>query len=332
MGIDKDGVLGGVTSGAFRQEPWHGYGESRNSKGELVGTKRPIPESIRTGRELLVTAGLDWEAKQENLSTLIPNIGAEDYSVVTRGDTGRVLGIHSDRYGLVQHSVLGDYAQAIMDTRQDAFPVSAVELWNGRVIFLVLEFADEVKVVRKDGDSTDTMTRYMGLYTSHDGSHPVAVKFMSTLWVCQNTFTPWNAHTGFTVKHTSNASDIAKDATEALRMMTTSFATFDEEVARLLAIPADKRTMTDGVLPRLFGKRPSDEGRGQTLYDNKWDEVLAEWTEATRQESAWDCVMAVQGYEQHRSHVRNTTRDMAVVNRLLRDDFPMTRKAHSLFV
>ena len=105
-----------------------------------------------------------------------------------------------------------------------------------------------------------------------------------------------------------------------------------EEVARLLAIPADRRTMTDGVLPRLFGKRPSDEGRGQTLYDNKWDEVLAEWTEATRQESAWDCVMAVQGYEQHRSHIRNTTRDMASVNRLLRDDFPMTRKAHALFV
>lgn len=331
MGLDKEGVLGGVTSGAFRTEPWHGFGESKNGKGEVVGVKRPIPESVRTGRELLVTAGLDWEAEKHLLSDLLPNIGAEDYSVVTRGDTGRILGIHSDRYGLVQHGVLGDYAEAIMETRQDAFPVSAVELWNGKVIFLVLEFGDEVKVVRKDGDSKDTMTRYMGLYTSHDGSHPVAVKFMSTLWVCQNTFTPWNAHTGFTVKHTSNASDIAKDATDALRLMTTSFATFDEEVARLLAVPADRRTMTDAVLPRLFGTRPSDEGRGQTLYDGKWESVLAEWTENTRQETAWDAVMAVQGYEQHRSHIRNTTRDVASIGRLLGDDFPLTKKAHALF-
>lgn len=330
MGLNKEGVLGGVTSGAFRTEPWHGFGNSTDSKGKVVGVKRPLGDE-RTGRELLITAGLDWSAVQTNLGDLLPNEGASDFSIVTRQDTGRLLGIHSDSYGLVQHGILGDYAQAIMETRADATPVSAVELHGGKIAFVVLEFSDEVKVVRKDGTDADKMTRYMGLYNSHDGSHPVAVCFMQTLWVCMNTFTPYNSVSGFKVKHTSNADSVAKDATDALRLMTQSFASFDDEVARLLAIPATTTTLTGAVLPSLFGNRPSDEGRGQTLYDNRYDEIVAEWKENTRQESAWDCVMAIQGWEQHRSHIRGTSRDMASIGRLMKSDFPMTKKAHALF-
>jgi hypothetical protein len=114
-------------------------------------------------------------------------------------------------------------------------------------------------------------------------------------------------------------------------MMVTSFENFDKEVDRLLAIPANKRVLTQSVIPHLLGKRPSDEGRGQTLYDNKFDGIVAEWNEATRQETAFDAVMAVQGYEQHRSLIRNTTRDVASISRLLKDDFPLTRQAVRVF-
>jgi len=332
MGLDKDGVLGGVTSGAFRVAPWHGLGESRNAKGEVVGRKALISDSLRDGNELLVTAGMNWEVEKATLADKgLALTNADQMSVVYRTDTNTMLGVHSNNYGVVQNSVLGSYCDELFSARTDAQPVSAVELWGGKVLFIVVEFTDMVKVVRKDGDSNDQMTRYMGIYTSHDGSHPLAVKFMNQLWVCQNTFTPWNAQTGFSIRHTSNAEGIATSAKDSLAMMVTSFENFDKEIDRLLAIPADKRVLTQSVIPHLLGKRPSDEGRGQTLYDNKFDGIVAEWNEATRQETAFDAVMAVQGYEQHRSLIRNTTRDVASITRLLKDDFPMTRQAVRVF-
>ena len=239
MGKDKNGVIGGVTSGAFREVPWHGLGESRNNKGEVVGIKTPITDDVRTGRDLLVTAGLDWTVEKRTLQELgLLQEDADQYAAIIRTDKQRILGMHSEKYGEVQNELLGQYTDVIMKARGDAFPVSAVELWGGKVVFLVIEFRDMVKVVRKDGDTGkdgDTMSRYMGVYTSHDGSYPLAVKYMNNLWVCQNTFTPWNAQTGFMIRHTRNANDIAVSAIKSLEEMMTSFDQFDLEISRLLA-------------------------------------------------------------------------------------------------
>ena len=332
MGYDKEGVLGGVTSGAFRVAPWHGLGDSVNGKGEVVGRKAQISDSVRTGRELLAVAGLDWQVQKSDLASLGLNLsGAGDHSAVYRADTQHLLGIHSNAYGVVQNDVLGAYVDEILSVRADAQPVSAVELWRGRVIFIVIEFADMVKVVRKDGDSNDKITRYMGLYTSHDGSQPLAVKFMNQLWVCQNTFTPWNAETGFVIRHTRNAHDLATSARDSLGLMVSSFDKFDEEVDRLLAIGTNRATLTNRVIPAVLGARPADEGRAQTLFDKKFDLIVAEWETNTRAESAFDAVMSVQGFEQHGSEIRGTTRDVASLTRIMRNDFPLTRKAVALF-
>lgn len=332
MGIDKNGVIGGVTSGAFREAPWHGLGESRNSRGEVVGTKVQISDNIRDGRELLVTAGLDWKVEKQTLRDLGINMeNAEDHAAIIRTDKRSILGMHSEKYGEVQNEVLGQYMDVLMKVRGDAQPVSAVELWGGKVVFIVIEFRDMVKVVRKDGDETDKMTRYMGLYTSHNGMYPLGVKYMNQLWVCQNTFTPWRADTGFVIRHTRNANDIAVEATKSLELMMSTFDDFDVELDRLLMIEADKRTLTQQVIPAVIGKRPNEEGRAQTMYDNAWDGIVAEWNDKTRGESAFDAVMAVQGYEQHRSIVRNNGRDIAAIRRVLDDKFPLTQKAVSVF-
>jgi hypothetical protein len=332
MGADKYGVTGGVSSGAFRVEPWHGYGDSVNKKGVVVGRKVPITDDIKTGRDLLVTAGLNWNTEKRTLAELgLGQERADEYAAIIRTDCERILGIHSDRYGMVQNEVLGQYMDVLMKARGDAQPVSAVELYGGRVLFLVVEFRDLVKVVRKDGDESDKMTRYMGIYTSHDGSYPLGVKYMQNLWVCMNTFTPWNATTGFIVRHTRNASDIASQAVSSLERMITTFDQFDAEIQRLLDIEADKRTLTQKVIPAVIGKRPTNSGRSQTMYDNTWDEIVAEWNDHTRQETAFDAVMAIQGFEQHRSTVRNSGRDIAAIRRVLDDRFPLTTKAVSVF-
>jgi len=149
--------------------------------------------------------------------------------------------------------------------------------------------------------------------------------------VCQNTFTPWNADSGLTVRHTRNAKDIATSAIQSLEMMIKSFDKFDLEIQRLLDIPIRVGQFQREVIPAVIGSRPDDAGRAQTMYDTAFDSIVAEWNEKTRFESAFDAVMAVQGYEQHRSLVRNTTRDMAAIRRLMDDKFPLTNKAVSVF-
>lgn len=336
MGYDKDGVKGGVSSGAFRAAPWHGLGASVNSKGEIVGMKVPITDDIRTGRDLLIAAGLNWQVEKRTLADLGVDLeGASDIAVITRPTADptkrRLLGVHSDRYGEIQNDIVGQYVDAIMQHRGDAFPVSAVELWGGKVIFVVVEFRDLVKVVRRDGNEKDRMTRYMGIYTSHDGSHPLAVKYMNQLWVCQNTFAPMNANTGFVIRHTRNGSQIAAAAAQSLEQMLTSFDTFDQEIDRLLATEANKQMLTRAVIPTVIGERPKDTGRSQTMWDTAFDAIVGEWNDFTRGETAFDAVMAVQGYEQHRSTVRNNSRDVSTIRKILTDAWPLTQKARKVF-
>lgn len=332
MGADKNGVAGGVTNGAFREAPWHGFGNATNSKGEVVGTKVQIGDNVRTGKELLVTAGLDWKVELKTLDQLGVRLDcADEHAAVVRTDAQRILGMHSDRYGMVQNEVVGQYVDTILKSRGDAFPVSAVELWGGQVIFVVVEFRDLVKPVRKDGTAKDEMHRYMGIYTSHNGRYPLAVKYINHVWVCQNTFTPQYGETGFVIRHTRNAGDIAVEAGRSLERMLTSFDEFDREIERLLNTEASKRTLTQDVIPAVIGKRPTDSGRSQTMYDTAWDNIVAEWNDFTSQSTAFDAVMAVQGYEQHRSVVRNATRDVAAIKRILDDKFPLTKKAIEVF-
>lgn len=332
MGYDKDGVLGGVTSGAFRTAPWHGFGDSYNSRGEVVGTKVQIGDDIRTGYELLDAANLNWQVDKVSLAEMGVTLeNADEHVAIVRQDKQRILGMHSDKYGEVQNEVLGQYADVLFKARGDAVPVSAVELWGGQVVFLVIEFRDLVKVVRKDGNEMDKMTRYMGLYTSHNGRYPLGVKYMNQLWVCQNTFTPWAADTGFVVRHTRNAGSIAASAAQSLERMMYSFDAFDREIDRLLSIEVGTTQFRQRVIPAVIGKRPDDEGRAQTMYDTAFDAIISEWTTKTRSETAFDAVMAVQGYEQHRSVVRSNTRDIAAIRRVLDDKFPYTAKAVSVF-
>ena len=107
----------------------------------------------------------------------------------------------------------------------------------------------------------------------------------------------------------------------------------EKEVDELMVLDIDatKRTLTQQVIPAVIGSRPTDSGRSQSMYDTAWDAIVAEWNEKTRGETAFDAVMAVQGYEQHRSVIRNNSRDVASIRRLLRDDFPLTGKAVSVF-
>lgn len=330
MGVDADGVIGGVWNGAYREEPWHGVGDSVNSKGAVVGKKVLLPDRAMTGEELLEVAGMNWEVQVRPLSDYIDADRAYKYAITYREDQNRILGTVSASYGAVQNSILGQYAEAIMKARSDARPVSAVELWGGEVLFIVLEFPELARNVRANGAGSGKLSRYMGLYTSHNGRYNVNAVYMNTLWVCQNTFTPWTAERGMSVRHTINAQSIAESAVETIESMVREQEAFDLEIDRLQGIKITPIAFARGI-PKLIGKMPEVPGRALSHWENTASALRSEWGAKTGHSTAFDAVMAVQGFEQHSKPIRGNPRDVATITRLLDDKWPLTKRAVTIF-
>lgn len=325
-------VAGGVTNGAYRAVPWHGVGESKDSKGNVVGRKVQIVGDPRTTDEVMDLANGRWTVTPKLLSELgVTYDGADQIKVIVREDAHRLLGVHSEKYGEIQNVVGFGYVAEILRLAPEAHLVATTELFGGQVMFSVVEFDRGIEAVRHNGRTTDKITRYMGVYWSHNGAYALGVKFMNQLWVCRNTFTPTKGVTGISIRHTRNANDIAAAAIQSIEGMVKANEAFDQEVQRLLDIEANDQTLKRVVLPAVLGNRPKDEGRSQTMYDNAFAGIVAEWDEYTDRSTAFDCVMAVQGWEQHRATVKGKPRDIRGIERILKDDFPKMKLAAACF-
>lgn len=358
MGFNRvnsiDGVvLGGVTAGTYRQAPWHvkvkGQPEQVTDKqGRLLGVKRPLEFDLRTVSEIGAEADLLWEPKELSFNGATISVLDKDDPWAAPENTTIVsdkkmlvrpnwpskglsfeLGTPSETYGTLTNEVGLSFVAEILKHRPDALLRSATTLYGGKIVFVVVEFPENVQVTRRNGDTKDMHTPFMGIYWSHDGSHPLGVKYMRHEWVCENTFTPWNAETGLVIRHTRYADDRAKDALRAISGMMKAQDQFDLELRRLIEAEITKDDFRS-IVRGTIGKRPNPvDAKKQALvaYDKKFEAIVAEWKEFTDGATAFDAVMAVQGYEQHRQEVRGGGRDIKTITKLMRDNYPLTAAA-----
>lgn len=335
----SDRVLGGVSAGIYRQAPWHGMGEITATDGTVIGVKRPIEDDIRTRITMATLADLEWEPQEVKLSDISPGL-VSDRKILIRAGWPTIgqrfeLGVHSQKYGVITNDLGLSFIEEILKQRPDGKLQSVTSLYGGKIVFGCVEFRDGIQVTRRNGEKTDSHTPYMGVYWSHDGSYPLGVKYMRHEWVCENTFTPWNAETGLVVRHTVNADSIARTALTAIEGMMTAQDAFDIEIERLLNIEMSRFEFKQDLKAHVIGSQPmpnvklTDKGvstntRNVTNWENRFEAIVKEWDEYTDKATAFDAVMAVQGYEQHRQTVRGGGRDAKAITRLMRDEFPMT--------
>lgn len=332
-------LVGGVSQGLYRTTPWHGVGQIKDSRGRVVGDKKQLTEDIRDPYIIRAEAGLLWEPRDVSLSDLIPGLTSNQKILIRDNyptlDSMYDLGVHSNSYGTLSNELAVEFVAEILKHDDTAQLKSATTLYGGKVLFAVVEFRDGVRVTRGNGEQLDKHTPYMGVYWSHDGSHPLAVAYMRNEWVCMNTFTPWNSDRGLIVRHTAHARDRAADALRAIEGMMKSQDELDREIETLLSLEMDRQSFKYLLESALIGTRPLPKNTSKGgLKDNaglaweaKYDGLFAEWNEYTSQRTAFDAVMAVQGYEQHRQTVRGGGRAAKQITRLIKGDFPMTAKA-----
>ena len=216
-----------------REKPWHG-----------LGTK---VEEAPTSADALRLAGLDWNVEQKIIQ-LCGGSKVPGYKANVRSTDGKVLGVVSDRYRIVQNADAFEFTDSIIggDVRYE----TAGSLNGGKKIWLLAKLP-ETEIV---GDKTEP---YLCFSNTHDGSGAVRVCMTPIRVVCNNTLNLAldSAKRAWSVRHTGSLQSKMHEARTCLRMANTYMGALAEKADRM-ANTAITRDQLNMILDELF---PVDE-------------------------------------------------------------------------
>ena len=144
-----------------RETPWHGLGIN-------------VDEALET-EEALKVAGLDWTVNQTKIFTnenmLIPN-----YKANVRSTDGKILGVVTDRYKVVQNNEAFSFTDSLLG--QGVRYETAGSLQEGKKVWLLAKMPEKFKIL------DDEITPYLVFFNSHDGSGAIKVAMTPVRVVC----------------------------------------------------------------------------------------------------------------------------------------------------
>ena len=216
-----------------REKPWHG-----------LGTK---VEEAPTSADALRLAGLDWTVEQKNIQ-LCGGSKVPGYKANVRSTDGKVLGVVSDRYRIVQNADAFEFTDSIIggDVRYE----TAGSLNGGKKIWLLAKLP-ETEIA---GDKTEP---YLCFSNTHDGSGAVRVCMTPIRVVCNNTLNLAldSAKRAWSVRHTGSLQSKMHEARSCLRMANRYMGALAEKADRM-ANTTITRDQLNRILDELF---PVDE-------------------------------------------------------------------------
>ena len=193
------------------ETPWHG-----------LGTKLDNPA---TAVEAIQAAHLDWTVAGSPVymmdteptnqpSGLISHrqIEIPGYQAIHRTDTGKVFGIMTDRYEVVQNEDAWTFMDTVLGPGEAHYHTAGA-LREGRVVWILAKLDGTVEIVKGD-----PVEKYLLLVTSHDGSLSLQIHTTPIRAVCGNTVTAALAHGRqyVAIKHTSSVHRRIEQAQKAL--------------------------------------------------------------------------------------------------------------------
>ena len=146
-----------------RVAPWHGLGVC-------------VGEALNS-RDALELSGLNWMVEQQPIFTdgsIIPG-----YKANVRQSDGKVLGVVTDRYKVVQNHEAFAFTDALLG--EGVTYETAGSLSDGKKIWILAKLTDKYFL---EGEQIDP---YLVFSSSHDGSGAIKVCMTPIRVVCQNT-------------------------------------------------------------------------------------------------------------------------------------------------
>lgn len=216
-----------------REKPWHGLGT--------------MVEEAPNSADALRLAGLDWTVEQKNIQ-LCGGSKVPGYKANVRSSDGKILGVVSDRYRVIQNKEAFEFTDNIIggDVRYE----TAGSLNGGKKIWLLAKLPTTEIV----GDKTEP---YLCFSNTHDGSGAVRVCMTPIRVVCNNTLNLAldSARRAWSVRHTGSLQSKMHEARACLRMANTYMGALAEKADRM-ANTTITRDQLNMILDELF---PVDE-------------------------------------------------------------------------
>lgn len=210
--------------------PWHGLGT-------------PVEKSPNSA-DAIKLAGLDWKVESSPIYTE-NNIIIPGYKANKRDNDGKVLGIVSDRYKIVQNNEAFDFTDSLIG--EGCTYETAGSLKGGRKVFLL------AKLPQKEilGDAVDP---YVCFTNSHDGTGAIQACATPVRVVCNNTLNlALNSATRkWSTKHVGNIESKLEEARHTLQLMDTymnNLSVTADQLAHTKVTEAEVAAILDEIFP-----------------------------------------------------------------------------------
>ena len=311
---------------------WHGLGHvfedfpSREEAQAIAHPWEPITEDIYS-----------TDLNTDEMGNLYQGYNAvEGYKMTRRSDTGKVLGVVSDKYQVVSNNELWDIAEALEGSDPDVQYETGGSLMGGAKVWLLLKLKDPLVV---PGDPNGATIPYYSLQNSHDGLGSLRGQATMTRIVCANTAQAADIDskargTEFVFRHSKNVGQRIEQAKEALVAWKAGLTHLQERYEHLLSLPVDSKGVAD-FRDQLLGRPPS--GMASERVWNNFERDSATWTEILEgptcealEGTAYGLVQATIEYAEHHRKAKASNRMTAAESRFKRhylERSAMTRDA-----
>lgn len=208
-----------------RETPWHGLGT------------RVI--SSPTSKDALHLAGLDWNVLQQPIFTNGQEI--EGYKANVRSTDGRVLGVVTDRYKIVQNTEAFQFTDELLG--EGVRYETAGSLSDGKRIWLLAHMPHQYIIMGEQ------ISPYLVFTNAHDGSGAVKVAVTPIRVVCNNTLNIAlsTAKRSWSMIHTGNIGEKLGEARTTLFQAGKYMEALGAELERLRKIRLTQRAVRDYI-------------------------------------------------------------------------------------
>lgn len=272
--------------------PWHGLGER--------------VEDALNSKDALRMAGLDWTVDQHKV--YVDNKPVANYKANVRSSDGKVLGIVSDRYKIVQNTEAFEFTDAIIGNGDvDVRYETAGSLANGKKVWMLAKMPNTTIL-------GDTVEPYMVFTNTHDGSGAIKVAMTPVRVVCQNTLTLAlnNAQRMWTTKHMGDMESKMHEAQVTLGLAKAYMEEFEEMAETLQQKHISDESLADFMelaFPIPRDKNATDRKVNNAEYMRSSFLELYKSIEDVQKfrRSGWELYNLVSDFTSHMTPLRNTT-------------------------
>ncbi len=268
-------------------------------------------DSIADGKSAIVNAHLDWTVEKQRLFTSSDGINVVEipkYKAVVRQSDQTPLGVVSNVYQPIQNTEAFELMDNLVRDGKIKYHTAGTTN-NGRRVWLLGKIGESEVV------PNDVMDKYLFLFNTHDGSGSLKVILTNIRVICANMIRALLANhkgEGFSIRHTTNAQENIRLASEIFDSSMKKFKDFDDFTKKLASIQLDSN-MWDEFTKTLIPDPPKDKQVSQKLLttrSNARNKLTELFESGTGQDipgvagTAWAALNAITEYANYFSGAR----------------------------